>query len=74
MEQDPTLNYDTYPYNAFSTEIGSAVFEDGCLEGWGKDYKDILLTDDPYKNVRCNEEIFRKARAEYRTCWQLRSS
>ena len=65
MEQDPTLNYDTYPYNAFSTEIGSAVFEDGCLEGWGKDYKDILLTDDPYKNVRCNEEIFRKARAEY---------
>ena len=65
MEKDPTLNYDTYPYNAFSTEIGSAVFEDGCLEGWGKDYKDILLTDDPYKNVRCNEEIFRKARAEY---------
>ncbi len=65
MEKDPTLNYDTYPYNAFSTEIGSAVFEDGCLEGWGKDYKDILLTDDPYKNVYCDEEIFRKARAEY---------
>ena len=65
MEKDPTLDYDTYPYNAFSTEIGSAVFEDGCLEGWGKDYKDILLTDDPYKNVSCDEEIFRKARAEY---------
>ena len=65
MEKDPTLNYDTYPYNAFSTEIGSAVFEDGCLEGWGKDYKDILLTDAPYKNVYCDEEIFRKARAEY---------
>ena len=65
MEKDPTLDYDTYPYNAFSTEIGSAVFEDGCLEGWGKDYKDILLTDDPYKNVYCDEEIFRKARAEY---------
>lgn len=65
MEKDPKLNYDTYPYNAFSTEIGSAVFEDGCLEGWGKDYKDILLTDEPYKNVFCDEEIFRKARAEY---------
>lgn len=65
MEKDPKLNYDTYPYNAFSTEIGSAVFEDGCLEGWGKDYKDILLTDEPYKNVFCDEAIFRKARAEY---------
>lgn len=65
MEKNPKLNYDTYPYNAFSTEIGSAVFEDGCLEGWGKDYDSILLTDEPYKNVYCTEEIFRKARAEY---------
>lgn len=62
---NPKLNYDTYPYNAFSTEIGSAVFEDGCLDNWGKDYDSILLTDDPYKNVYCNEEIFLKARAEY---------
>ncbi|MBQ8562842.1 MAG: amidohydrolase family protein, partial [Firmicutes bacterium] len=65
METNPKLNYDTYPYNAFSTHMGSAVFEDGCLEGWGKDYDSILLTDDPYKNVYCTEEIFNKARAEY---------
>ena len=72
MEKDPTLNYDTYPYNAFSTEIGSAVFEDGCLEGWGKDYKDILLTDDPYKNVRCNESSAKRER-NIRICWRSRS-
>lgn len=65
MEKNPRLNYDTYPYNAFSTEIGSAVFEDGCLEGWGKDYSDILLTDEPFKNVYCTEEIFREAREKY---------
>lgn len=65
MEKNPSLNYDTYPYNAFSTLMGSAVFEDGCLENWKKDYSDILLTDDPYKNVRCNKEIFEKAREEY---------
>lgn len=65
METNPKLNYDTYPYNAFSTHMGSAVFEDGCLEGWGKDYDAILLTDDPYKNVRCTEEIFKKVREEY---------
>jgi N-acyl-D-amino-acid deacylase len=65
MEKNPRLNYDTYPYNAFSTHIGSAVFEDGCLEGWGKDYSDILLTDEPYKNVYCTKEIFEDARANY---------
>ncbi len=65
MEQNPRLNYDTYPYNAFSTYMGSSVFEDGCLEAWHKDYSDILLTDAPYKDVRCNQEIFEKVRAEY---------
>ena len=65
MEKNPRLDYDTYPYNAFSTYMGSAVFEDGCLEGWHKDYSDILLTDEPYKDVRCNKEIFEKVRAEY---------
>ena len=65
METNPKLNYDTYPYNAFSTTMGSAVFEDGCLEAWGKDYDSILLTDDPYKNVYCTEEIFKKVREEH---------
>lgn len=65
MEENPKLNYDTYPYNAFSTTIGSAVFEEGCFEDWGKDYSDILLTDEPYRNQRCDEALFRKARAEH---------
>ncbi|MBR5315358.1 MAG: amidohydrolase family protein, partial [Firmicutes bacterium] len=65
IERNPKLNYDTYPYNAFSTYIGSTVFEDGCLEDWKKDYSDILLTDEPFKDVRCTKEIFDQARAEY---------
>ena len=65
MEKNPRLNYDTYPYNAFSTHMGSAVFEDGCIEGWHKDYSDILLTDHPYKDVRCTKELFEKVREEY---------
>lgn len=65
MEKNPKLNYDTYPYNAFSTYISSTVFDDGCLEGWGKEYNDLLLTDEPYKNVRCTEEIFRECREKY---------
>lgn len=65
IEKNPRLDYDTYPYNAFSTHIGSAVFEDGCLEAWGKDYSDVLLTEEPYFNVYCNKEIFEDARKNY---------
>jgi len=65
MDNNPRLDFDTYPYNAFSTTMGSAVFEDGCMETWGKSYDSVLLTDEPYKNVRCTKEIFEKARAEY---------
>jgi len=65
IAQNPKLNYDTYPYNAFSTHIGSAVFDDGCLERWNKSYDSILLTDDPYKNRFCDKNLFETARKEY---------
>lgn len=63
--KNPKFNFDTYPYNAFSASIGSTVFDDGCFEWWGKDYGDIMLTMDPYKNVRCTKEIFEDARKNY---------
>lgn len=66
MDSDPRLNYDTYPYNAFSTHIGSSVFEgDDPVSGWGRKYSDILLTEPPFENVRCDRETFMKARSEH---------
>lgn len=65
MEKNPKLSYDTYPYNAFSTHIGSTVFDEGGMEGWNKGYDSLLLTDEPYKDRYCDEELFRKVRAEY---------
>lgn len=65
IDRNPQLNYDTYPYDAFSTRIGTTVFEDGCLDLWGKDYGDILLTQPPYEGVRCTREIFEDARANH---------
>ena len=65
MDEEPGLNYDTYPYNAFSTRIGTAVFDDGCFEAWNKTYSDILLAGEPYANTRCTEEIFNDARTNY---------
>lgn len=65
IEKDSRLNFDTYPYNAFCTEIGSTVFDEGCLNSWNKGYGDLLLTEDPYKNRRANKEIFDDSRKNH---------
>ena len=59
------IEADCYPYAAFSTDIGTSVFDEGCFENWGKSYEDILLIQDPYRNVRCDEELFKRVREEY---------
>ena len=65
IERDPTLSYDTYPYAAFSTRIGSAVFDEHCFERWNKTYSDIMLTLPPYAGMRCTKEIFEDAQKNY---------
>ena len=56
------ITADCYPYNAFCTSIGSAVFDGDCFSNWN--YNDIMMTDGPYKNQRCTREIFKKMRKE----------
>lgn len=65
IDLNPGLNYDTYPFNALSTHIGSTVFYDGCLNAWHRDYCDIMLTEEPYKYQFCDKEIFHDARKNY---------
>lgn len=59
------ISADCYPYDAFSTYIGSAVFDEGCFEIWNKSYDSILLTEGAYKGIRCDKELFYKVRKEY---------
>lgn len=60
------LDYDTYPYDAWCTHIGSEVFRPGGgLEVNCKDVGDIMLTEEPYAGVFCTMEILNKVRAEY---------
>ena len=59
------LTVDAYPYNAFSTDIGSDVFGPGALERLGASYADVELTDEPYEHVRCTEELFYEVRRKY---------
>ena len=49
---------DIYPYDAFSTYVGSAVFDEGCFEKWDVDYNAIKVTEGKYKGKRCDKEIF----------------
>lgn len=56
---------DCYPYDAFCTSIGSSVFDDGCFELWDKTYENIMLTEEPFRNVHCDKNIFEKVRREY---------
>lgn len=65
IEKGSLVNYDTYPYNAFSTHIGSEVFEKKSMDQWCEDIGTIMLTQEPYKNQFCTEELLVKARAEY---------
>lgn len=64
-EEGLSIEADCYPYDAFSTRIGSAVFDEGCFESWKKSYDSILLTEEPFKGKYCDEELFYKARKEY---------
>jgi N-acyl-D-amino-acid deacylase len=53
---------DVYPYDAFSTYIGSAVFDEGCFERWDNSYDAIEMAEGKYKGKRCTEEIFNYVR------------
>lgn len=56
---------DCYPYDAFSTYIGSAVFDEGCFQRWNTDCSSLILTEGKYKGVRCDQELFNKVRMEH---------
>jgi len=65
IDQNIDVQADCYPYDAFSTKIGSSVFDQGCLELWNKTYQDILLSEPPYKGVRCDEQLFNDIRKNH---------
>ncbi len=65
IDEGLSIQADCYPYDAFSTRIGSAVFAEGCFERWKKSYDSVMLTEEPFKGMFCDEKLFYKARREY---------
>ena len=55
---------DVYPYDAFSTFIGSEVFAPGCFERWGKGPESLLVVNGPHRGEYCSKELFEKLRQE----------
>jgi len=55
---------DCYPYNAFSTAIGSAVFDEGCFERWGKTFSCIMVAEGEHVGQYCDAALFARLRAE----------
>ncbi len=56
------IRADAYPYDAFSTFIGSAVFDPGCFERLEADYDQILVCEGKYRGQRCTEDVFNDLR------------
>ena len=61
-DQGVDITSDCYPYTAFCTGIGTAVFDEGSFEKW--DYSDLLVTAGPYRGQRCDKALFEKLRRE----------
>lgn len=55
---------DVYPYNAFCTFIGSAIFDDGCFERWNTGYDSILAASGKHSGQYCDQTLFEQLRKE----------
>ena len=70
------VSCDCYPYEAFSTAIGSATYDDGWMERYGCSYDAVELCEGKYKGQRCTESMFNEVRGthpEYLTvCYVMR--
>jgi N-acyl-D-amino-acid deacylase len=59
------ITADSGLYHAFSTFIGSAVFDDGCIEKWDCQYNDLLVCTGKYAGERCTRMRYEELRREY---------
>lgn len=62
IEDNPLFGFDTYPYEAFSTSIGSAVFDVDWRAKWGVDYDAILVLHGPHAGQRATKEVYEDLR------------
>jgi N-acyl-D-amino-acid deacylase len=58
------IRFDTYPYAAFCTYIGSTVFDRGFEKRWKKGFEALEVASGPYKGQTFDEELYERLRSE----------
>ena len=56
---------DCYPYDAFSTSIGSSTYDDGWMQRYHCSYDAVEMCEGKYKGQRCTKEIFDEMRRDF---------
>ena len=64
----PDIGCDCYPYDAFSTGLGSTTYDEGWMDRYGCDYSVVELAEGKYKGQRCTKEIFDEVRRDHPEC------
>lgn len=59
------VSCDCYPYTAFSTHIGSAVFDNDYIKRHKVEYNCLEIMEGKYKGQRCTETLFHILRKEF---------
>lgn len=62
------IGCDCYPYDAFSTDLGSTTYDDGWRDRYGCGYDVVELCEGKYKGQRCTKEIFDEVRRDFPAC------
>lgn len=62
LKEGLDITVDSGVYSHFATAIGSAVYDEGCLEKWGCDYSSLIVATGVYKGQRLTKQMYREMR------------
>lgn len=65
MAEGLDISTDSGLYHAFATQIGSAVFDEGCVEKWHSDYSCIVAGTGKYRGQHLTREMYLELRQDY---------
>jgi len=67
----PRIRCDCYPYDAFSTGIGSTTYDVGWRQRYNCGYEVVELPEGKYKGQRCTKEMFDEVRRDDPHCMTI---
>lgn len=65
LEEGLDISVDSGLYSGFATAIGSAVFDEGCVDKWGCDYSSLIGGTGKYRGQRLTKEMYEELRRDY---------